>query len=98
MRIPPSEHEEHTSQVDRSTRSGAIRALIPELRCAARDLVNASTVSPDTLVQGALLVALRNWDELPAGGDLKPWLLGVLSEPGLVKPPEQLSAPPVERG
>ena len=39
------------SQFDQPTNSAAIQALIPELRVAARDLVNGSAVSPDDLVQ-----------------------------------------------
>jgi DNA-directed RNA polymerase specialized sigma24 family protein len=98
MRIRPSEQEEHTSQVDRSTQGAAIQALIPELRIAARKRVDGAAFSPDDLVRDALVVALRSLDRLPSGADLKPWLLGVLSDPGLVEQAEQLSAPPVERG
>ena len=86
------------SQANQSTDSAAIQALIPELRVAARDLVNGSTRSPDDLVQGTLLVALRNWDRLPSGDGLKPWLLGVLRDPDLVERTKQLSAPVAERG
>ncbi len=86
------------SQADQSTNSTAIQALIPELRVAARDLVNGSTISSDGLVQGTLLVALRNWDRLPSGDGLKPWLLGVLRDPDLVERAKQLSTPLAERG
>ena len=85
-------------QSDHSIDSAAIQALIPELRVAARDLVNGSTRSPDDLVQGTLLVVLRNWDQLPSGDGLKPWLLDVLRDPGLVERTKQLSAPVAERG
>jgi hypothetical protein len=47
-------------------------------------------------VQEALLVALRNWDRLPSGAGLKPWLLGVLRDPGLVERVEQLGTAPAE--
>jgi DNA-directed RNA polymerase specialized sigma24 family protein len=70
--------------------AAAIQALIPELRVAARGLVNGSAIEPDALVQDALMVALRNWNELPPGDGLKPWLLDVLRDPGLVKRVEKL--------
>jgi DNA-directed RNA polymerase specialized sigma24 family protein len=95
MQIYSSEQDEQSCCL---VQGAAIQALIPGLRVAARDLVDGAAFSPDDLVREALAVALRSWDQLPSGGDLKPWLLGVLSEPGLVKRPEQLSAPPVERG
>ena len=97
MRKLPSEQDEHTSKVDRSAQYAALQALIPELRIAARDLVDGAALSPDDLVREALVVALGSCDRLPPGADLKPWLLGILSEPGLVERTEQLSAPPVER-
>jgi DNA-directed RNA polymerase specialized sigma24 family protein len=78
--------------------SAAIQALIPELRSTARDLVNGSAIPPDVLVQEALLVALRNWNRLPSGDGLEPWLLGVLRDPGLVERVEQLGTAPAERG
>ena len=65
-------------QIDKVADSAAIQALIPELRLAARDLVNGSAISSDVLVQEALMVALRSWPQLPPAGELKPWLLGVL--------------------
>ncbi len=86
------------SQANQSTCSAAIQALIPELRVVARDLVNGSTISPDDLVQGTLLVALRNWNRLPSSDGLKPWLLGVLRDPRLVKRAKQLGAQVAERG
>ena len=85
-----------------------LHALIPELRTAARALVDGSAASPDDLVQDALVVALRGLGHLPAGRELKPWLLGVLSdrarmagEHGLVERAEraeELGATPAERG
>jgi DNA-directed RNA polymerase specialized sigma24 family protein len=86
------------SQGNPPINSAAIQALIPELRVAARVLVNGSAIAPDDLVQGALLVALRNWHQLPSGDDLKPWLLGVLRDHDLVEQVEQLSTTPAERG
>ena len=86
------------SQSNQSTDSAAIQALIPELRVAARDLVNGSALSPDVLVQGALMVALKNWDRLPSSDELKPWLLGVLRDLRLVKRAKQVSAPAAECG
>ena len=85
-------------QINESTRSAAIQALIPELRIVARDLVNGSAILPDDLVQEALMVALRSWPQLPPAGELKPWLLGVLRDPGLVERAEQLGTAPAERG
>jgi len=85
------------SQVNEATNSAAIQALIPELRIAARELVDGSTISSDDLVQDALLVTLRNWHRLPSGDGLKPWLLGVLRDPRLVKRAKQLGAPVAER-
>jgi len=73
------------SQVDCFAQCAAIQALIPELRIAARDLANESTLAPDDLVRDVLIVALRNWDRLPSGDNLKPWLLGVLRDPDLVQ-------------
>jgi DNA-directed RNA polymerase specialized sigma24 family protein len=84
------------SQVDCFAQCATIQALIPELRIAARDLANESTLAPDDLVRGVLIVALRNWDRLPSGDNLKPWLLGVLRDPGLMERAEQLGTPPVE--
>jgi DNA-directed RNA polymerase specialized sigma24 family protein len=84
------------SQGNPPINSAAIQALIPELRVAARGLVNGSAIGPDVLVQEALLVALRNWDRLPSGAGLKPWLLGVLRDPGLVERVEQLGTAPAE--
>jgi DNA-directed RNA polymerase specialized sigma24 family protein len=81
-----------------SINSAALQALIPELRSAARELVNGSALSPDILVQDALMVALKNWDRLPPGDELKPWLLGVLRDPALVERVEQYGAPAAERG
>jgi DNA-directed RNA polymerase specialized sigma24 family protein len=78
------------SQGNPPINSVAIQALIPELRSVARGLVNGSAIGPDVLVQEALLVALRNRDRLPSGDGLKPWLLGVLRDPGLVERVEQL--------
>jgi DNA-directed RNA polymerase specialized sigma24 family protein len=86
------------SQSNQSSDSAAIQALIPELRVAARDLLNGSTISPDDLVQGALMVALKNWDRLPSPDALKPWLLGVLRDPSLVERAKQVSAPAAECG
>jgi DNA-directed RNA polymerase specialized sigma24 family protein len=97
MRILPSEQDVHTSQLDHSAQCAAIQALIPELRIAARNLVGGAGFSPDDLVREALVVALRSLDRLPSGADLKPWLVGILSDPGLVEQAEQLGAPPVER-
>jgi DNA-directed RNA polymerase specialized sigma24 family protein len=97
MRILPSEQDVHTSQLDHSGQCAAIQALIPELRIAARNLVDGAGFSPDDLVRAALMAALRRWDRLPPGADLKPWLLDILSDPGLVEQAEQLGAPPVER-
>jgi DNA-directed RNA polymerase specialized sigma24 family protein len=77
-------------QIDEVANSAALQALIPELRIAARELVDGSGISPDALVQDALLIALRNWNELPAGDGLKSWLLDVLRDPGLVERAEQL--------
>jgi DNA-directed RNA polymerase specialized sigma24 family protein len=77
-------------QIDEAANSAALQALIPELRIAARELVDGSGISPDALVQDALLIALRNWNELPPGDGLKPWLLDVLRDPGLVERAEQL--------
>jgi DNA-directed RNA polymerase specialized sigma24 family protein len=85
-------------QIDKVADSAAIQALIPELRLAARDLVNGSAIPPDALVQRALLVALRNWQQQPSGDGLKPWLLGVLRDLDLVERVEQLGTTPVERG
>jgi DNA-directed RNA polymerase specialized sigma24 family protein len=84
-------------QANRSVDAAAIQALIPELRVVARDLVNGSALSPDDLVQDALMVALKNWDRLPTGDELKPWLLGVLCNPALVERAEQLGPPATER-
>jgi DNA-directed RNA polymerase specialized sigma24 family protein len=86
------------SRTKPSTNSAAIQALIPELHVAARDLVNGSAIAPDILVQGALMVALKKWDQLPPADELKPWLLGVLRDPALVERVEQRSAPAAERG
>jgi DNA-directed RNA polymerase specialized sigma24 family protein len=86
------------SQVDCFAQCAAIQALIPELRIAARDLANESTLSPDDLVRDVLIVALRNWDRLPSGDNLKPWLLGVLRDPDLVERAEQLGSAAAERG
>jgi DNA-directed RNA polymerase specialized sigma24 family protein len=86
------------SQGNPPINSAAIQALIPELRVAARDLVNGSAIPPDDLVQGALLVALRNWQQQPSGDGLKPWLLGVLRDLDLVERVEQLGTTPAERG
>ena len=58
------------SRINHSIDAAAIQALIPELRVAARDLVDGSTISPDDLVQDALLVALGNWHWLPPGDGL----------------------------
>ena len=77
------------SQGNPPINSAAIQALIPELRSVARGLVNGSAIPPDVLVQGALLVALRNWQQ-PSGDGLKPWLLGVLRDLDLVERVEQL--------
>lgn len=85
-------------QIDKVADSAAIQALIPELRLAARDLVNGSAISSDVLVQEALMVALRSWPQLPPAGELKPWLLGVLRDPGLLERAEQLGTTPAERG
>ena len=68
------------SQGNPPINSAAIQGLIPELRVAARDLVNGSAIPPDALVQGALLVALRNWHQLPSDDGLKPWLLGTMRD------------------
>ena len=84
-------------QANRSIDAAAIQALIPEMRVAARDLVNGLTISPEDLVQDALMVALKNWDRLPAGDELKPWLLSVLRDPGLVQRVEQRGATAAER-
>jgi DNA-directed RNA polymerase specialized sigma24 family protein len=86
------------SQGNPSINSAAIQALIPELRVAARVLVNGSAIAPDDLVQDALMVALRNWHQLPSGDGLKPWLLGVLRDHDLVERVEQLGTTPAERG
>jgi DNA-directed RNA polymerase specialized sigma24 family protein len=85
-------------RVKRSINSAAIQALIPELRVAARNLVNGSALAPDALVQDALMVALKKWNQLPPADELKPWLLGVLRDPALVERVEQRSAPAAERG
>ncbi len=85
-------------QANRSTDATAIQALIPELRVAAPDLVNGSAISPDDLVEGALMVALKNWNRLPSPDALKPWLLGVLRDPSLVERAKQVSAPAAECG
>jgi DNA-directed RNA polymerase specialized sigma24 family protein len=85
-------------QIDKVADSAAIQALIPELRIAARDLVNGSSLSPDALVQDALKVALRNWNRLPPGAALKPWLLGVLHDSALMERAQQLGTVPAERG
>jgi DNA-directed RNA polymerase specialized sigma24 family protein len=77
-------------QASRSIDAAAIQVLIPELRIAARDLVNGSAIEPDILVQDALMVALKKWDQLPPADELKPWLLDVLRDPGLVERAEQL--------
>ena len=77
-------------QANQTIDATAIQALIPELRVAARDLVNGSAIPPDDLVQGTLLVALRNWQQQPSGDDLKPWLLGVLRDLDLVERVQQL--------
>jgi DNA-directed RNA polymerase specialized sigma24 family protein len=84
------------AQFDQPSTSAAIQALIPELRVAARTLVDGGAVSPDDLVRDALMVALRSWNRLPPDDRLKPWLLGILSDPGLVERAEQLGVPPVE--
>jgi DNA-directed RNA polymerase specialized sigma24 family protein len=76
--------------------SAAIQALIPELRSTARDVVNGSAVAPDVLVQETLLLALRNLPQLPPADELKPWLLGILSDPGLVERVQQLGPAPAE--
>ena len=86
------------SQSNQSTDSATLQALIPELRVAARDLVNGSAISPDDLVVGALTVALKNWDRLPSPDALKPWLLGVLRNSDLVERAKQVSAPSAECG
>jgi DNA-directed RNA polymerase specialized sigma24 family protein len=96
MRIFPSEQEVCTSHLDRSAQRAAIRAHIPELRIAARNLVDGAGIAPDELVRKALVAALRGLIWLPPGADLKPWLLGILSDPGLVERAEQLGAPPVK--
>ncbi len=67
-------------QVDQPTRSTAIQVLIPELRVIARKLVNRSAHAPEDLVHDVLMTALRNWHQLPPGPDLRPWLLGILSD------------------
>ncbi len=85
-------------QANRSIDAAAIQALIPEMRVAARDLVNGLTISPEDLVQDALMVALKNWDRLPSSDELKPWLLGVLRDPRLVKRAKQVSAPAAKGG
>jgi DNA-directed RNA polymerase specialized sigma24 family protein len=79
-----------------SIKSAAIQALIPELRVAARDLVDGSAIEPDALVQDALMVALKKWDQLPPADELKPWLLGVLRDPSLVERAKQPSTVPAE--
>jgi DNA-directed RNA polymerase specialized sigma24 family protein len=85
------------SQGNPPINSVAIQALIPELRVAARDVVNGSAVAPDVLVQETLLVALRNLPQLPPADELKPWLLGVLHDPGLVERMQQLGTTSAER-
>ena len=84
------------SQGNPPINSAAIQALIPELRVAARDVVNGSAIAPDDLVQETLLVALRNWPQLPPADELKPWLLGVLRNPALVQRVEQFGTAPAE--
>jgi DNA-directed RNA polymerase specialized sigma24 family protein len=86
------------SRTKTSTNSAAIQALIPELHVAAHDVVNGSAIAPDVLVQETLLVALRKWPHLPPADKLKPWLLGVLRDPGLVERVEQRGAPAAGRG
>jgi DNA-directed RNA polymerase specialized sigma24 family protein len=86
------------SQANQPIDAAAIQALIPKLRIAARDLVDSSGISPDALVQDALLIALRNWNGLPSGDGLEPWLLGVLRDPGLVERAQQLGPATAERG
>jgi DNA-directed RNA polymerase specialized sigma24 family protein len=91
-------------QMNDSANSAAIQALIPELRTVARKLVDGSAHAPDGLVHDALVLALRNWHRLPPAVDLKPWLLGMLSERaraigdrGLVERARQLGMPVEER-
>jgi hypothetical protein len=83
----------------------AVRALIPELRAAARGLVDGSAFLPDELVRDALVLALRDLHRLPSGDDVRAWLLGMLGdcaratgEPSLVERAQQLGAVAFERG
>ena len=64
----------------RAAGRGDIRALIPALRVAARDLAIGSPLQADHLVRDTIVQALRDWDRRPAEADLGAWLTGLLAD------------------
>jgi DNA-directed RNA polymerase specialized sigma24 family protein len=64
----------------RAAGRGDIRALIPALRVAARDLAIGSPLQADHLVRDTIVQALRDWDRRPAHLDLGTWLTGLLAD------------------
>ena len=64
----------------RAAGRGDIRALIPALRVAARDLAVGSPLRADELVRDTIVQSLRDWDRRPADADLGAWLTGLLAD------------------
>src|SRR3954454_618217 len=63
----------------RAAGRGDIRALIPALRVAARDLAVGPPLQADHLVRDTIVQALRDWDRRPAHLDLGTSLNGRLA-------------------
>ena len=64
----------------RAASRGDIRAVIPALRVAARDLAAGSPLRADELVRDTIVRALRDWARRPADADLGAWLTGLLAD------------------
>jgi DNA-directed RNA polymerase specialized sigma24 family protein len=64
----------------RAAGRGDIRAVIPALRVAARDLADGPPLRADELVRDTIVQALRDWDRRPADADLGAWLTGLLAD------------------
>src|SRR3954454_9646149 len=64
----------------RAAGRGDIRALIPALRVAARDLAIGSPLQADHLVRHTIVQAWRDWDRRPPHLDLGTWLTGLLAD------------------
>src|SRR3954463_12196973 len=64
----------------RAAGRGDIRALIPALRVAARDLAIGSPLQADHLGRDTVGPGLGDWDRRPAHLDLGTWLTGFLAD------------------